>query len=271
MTSSQDSLTSWMNRAGSKPVLDQSEIDRIAKIIQKSDPDSAVYKKNVNKIVEHNLRLVVKFVHSFMDAKTMNGWGSSDTLDYLQVGAIGLHRAAQKYDPTRGYKFSTYATHWIRSFIARYNLKTISTFTIPENASRNAYYFEAHGIPKQRKSGIMPTEEETIEMVKVLRNAQRPMSLDAVVNEFDGMTLLDTIHRQYSEPEAFIEGCFDAETEEAFVKAGLSAKQILILRGLYVDNARAMDIQKNLSISQGQYLKLKSNALAALKDTLQPV
>lgn len=260
-----------MNRAGTKPVLDQSDVDGMAKYIQSAQEDCPRRKKYVNKIVEHNLRLVIRFVHVFMNSKSGSEWGSADTLDYLQVGTLGLYRAAEKYDPTRGYRFSTYATHWIRSFVGRYNLKTISTFTIPEHALRNAHYFEAHGAPKRRKSGIMPTDEETVEMVKVLRSAQHPASLDAVVSGNDNLTLLDTIESQYPEPEAFIEGCFDKETEDAFVSAGLSAKQILILRSLYVDNAKAIDIQKNLAISQGQYLKLKKQALDALKNTLEPV
>lgn len=270
MELNQDSLTHWMNRAGSKPLLDQVEIDNIARIIQSSEPGSKKYKKYVNKIVEHNLRLVVKFVHAFMTHKTMNNWGSPDTLDYLQVGSLGLYRAAEKYDPDRGYKFSTYATHWIRSFVGRYNLKTMSTFTIPEHASRNAHYFEAHGTPKRRKSGVMPTDSETVEMVKLLRNAQRPMSLDVTIDEC-GITLLDTLDKQYVAPDAFVEGCFDTETEELLVRAGLSGKQIFILRGLFVDNAKAGDIQKDLCISQGQYLKLKKQALDSLKSALEPV
>lgn len=258
-----------MNRAGDKPVLDQSEIDGMAKYIQSAAQDCPRRRKYINKIVEHNLRLVIKFVHIFMNCKTGTPWGSTDTLDYLQVGTLGLYRAAEKYDPTRGYRFSTYATHWIRSFVGRYNLKTISTFTIPEHALRNAHYFEAHGAPKRRKSGVMPTDEETFEFVKLLRSAQHPASLDATVS--DNLTLLDTIESQYAHPDEFIEGCFDSETEDIFVRAGLSAKQILILRGLFVDNARAMDIQKNLQISQGQYHKLKKQALDALKEVLEPV
>lgn len=271
MSSNQDSLTHWMNRAGTRPVLDHAEIDGMAKYIQSASLDCPKRKKYINKIVEHNLRLVIKFVHIFMNCKTGTPWGSVDTLDYLQVGTLGLHRAAEKYDPTRGYKFSTYATHWIRSFVGRYNLKTISTFTIPEHALRNAHYFEAHGEPKRRKSGIMPTDEETFEMVKMLRSAQHPISLDAVVTGNDNLTLLDTLESQYLEPEAFIEGCFDSETEDVFVRAGLSGKQIMILRGLFVDNARAIDIQKNLQINQGQYLRLKKQALDALKQALEPV
>lgn len=271
MSSNQDSLTHWMNKAGNRPVLDPSEIDMMAKYIQSASEDCPKRKKYINKIVEHNLRLVIRFVHIFMKSKTSSEWGSADTLDYLQVGTLGLHRAAEKYDPTRGYMFSTYATHWIRSFVGRYNLKTISSFTIPEHALRNAHYFESHGLPKVRKSGIMPTNDETFEMVKLLRSAQHPCSLDAVVSGNENLTLLDSLESQYPEPESFVEGCFDKETEEAFVSAGLSAKQILILRGLYVDNARAMDIQRDLSISQGQYLKLKKQALDALKNTLEPV
>jgi RNA polymerase sigma factor (sigma-70 family) len=267
----QDSLTHWMNKAGAKPVLDQFEIDNMAKIIQASDPESRRYKKYVNKIVEHNLRLVVRFVHGFMTHKTISNWGSPDTLDYLQVGALGLHRAAEKYDPTRGYRFSTYATHWIRSFVGRYNLKTMSTFTIPEHASRNAHYFESHGEPKTRKSGVVPTKEETVEMVKMLRSAQFPASLDTCISDHDNITLLDTLESHYNEGYFFTEGCFDTETEDLLVKAGLSGKQILILRGLYVDNAKATDIQKSLSISQGQYLKLKKQALDSLKEALEPV
>lgn len=267
----QDGLTRWMNKAGAKPVLDQSEIDDIAKIIQSCEPGSKKYKKYVNKIVEHNLRLVVKFVHIFMNSKTMNNWGGPETLDYLQVGVLGLVRAAEKYDPTRGYKFSTYATHWIRSFVGRYNLKTTSIFTIPEHSCRNAYYFETHGEPKRRKSGVMPTDAETVEMVKLLRSAQAPVSLNLTIDACSGTTVLDTIEREYVAPDAFTEGCFDNEVEDLFVKARLSGKQIFILRGLFIDNAKAVDIQRDLCISQGQYLKLKKQAFDSLRAALDPV
>ena len=75
----------------------------------------------------------------------MHKWGSSETLDYLQVGTMGLFKAAEKYDPSRGYAFSTYATHWIRSHVGRYNMKASSPFKISEEACRHVYYYEKHG------------------------------------------------------------------------------------------------------------------------------
>src|SRR3954452_23243467 len=101
-----DSLQLFLNEAGRYPLLTAAEEVELAKRIELGD------KAAKDKMINSNLRLVVSI------AKKYQGHGLS-LLDLIQEGIIGLIRAAEKFDWRRGYKFSTYATWWIRQAVQR--------------------------------------------------------------------------------------------------------------------------------------------------------
>lgn len=146
-----DSVTQWLNAAGRYPVLSPDETIRIGKLIQASEPGSAQHTKYVNKLCVHNLRLVTRFARSYFRNKKDLRWSDCRMADYLQQGYFGLRRAAEKFDPERGYTFSTYAAAWIRQALGRYHVENISMVRVPESSAREIFYYDNHGKPRNGK------------------------------------------------------------------------------------------------------------------------
>src|SRR3954471_3465687 len=106
ITATTDSLQQFLNEAGRYPLLTASEEGELAKRMERGDPEAK------EKMINSNLRLVVSI------AKRYQGHGLS-LLDLIQEGIIGLIRASEKFDWRKGFKFSTYATWWIRQAVQR--------------------------------------------------------------------------------------------------------------------------------------------------------
>src|SRR5687767_6938282 len=113
-----DSLQLFLNEAGRYPLLTAAEEVELAKKIERGDQAAK------NRMINSNLRLVVSI------AKKYQGHGLS-LLDLIQEGVIGLIRAVEKFDWRRGYKFSTYATWWIRQAVQRGVANKSRTIRIP--------------------------------------------------------------------------------------------------------------------------------------------
>jgi RNA polymerase sigma factor (sigma-70 family) len=259
-----DQITFWMNAAGSKPVLSKEEVSVLAKKIKAEKPGSALHKHYVNELVSHNMRLVIRSVHLYMNGKSRKNWGESETMDFLQTGALGLIRAAEKYDPEMGYTFATYATYWIRSFIGRYSIKTSSIFHIPENACRDAYAFEKHGFIKNR------SHEYSQIFTDLVRSAQTVVSLDAPVGEDKDMSLVDSLESHYGS-EARGVGRFSPEMEDLMRAAELSPDQIKVLEHLYIDDMKIKDIVKISEFPRKVVMALRNTALDKLKSVIPAV
>lgn len=256
-----EQITFWMNTAGSKPVLSKEQVCVIARKIQAEKPGTAIHKRYVNKLVSHNLRLVIRSVHLYMNAKSRKNWGESETLDFLQTGTLGLIRAAEKYDPETGYAFATYATYWIRSFIGRYSIKTSSMFHIPENACRDAYTFEKYGFVRNK------SEKSSRELTKLVRSAQASVSLDTPIGEGGDMALVDMLESRYpSDHEG--QGRFSPEMEDWMRAACLDEDQVKVLEHLFIDELKIREIVEISSFSRNQVIRLRKTALEKLKEVI---
>jgi len=117
-TATTDSLQLFLNEAGRYPLLTAAEEVELAKLIERGDVQAK------NRMINSNLRLVVSI------AKKYQGHGLS-LLDLIQEGVIGLIRAVEKFDWRRGFKFSTYATWWIRQAVQRGVANKSRTIRIP--------------------------------------------------------------------------------------------------------------------------------------------
>lgn len=259
-----DEITFWLNGAGSKRILSQEEVLIISRRIQSEPVGSPGYRKAVNKLVSHNLRLVVRSVNLFLKTKSRREWGGTETLDFLQAGTLGLIRAAEKFDPTMGYTFATYATYWIRSFVGRYGIKTSSVFYIPETACRDAYTFEKHGFIRNKSN------EDSQRLTNTVRAAQAPVSLDLPMSDDGALSLLDTIESNYTHINDASFG-FSAEMSELMKRAKLSKDQVKILEYTYIDELKVRDIMEAMNMTRNQICKIKKTALAKLKKVMTPV
>jgi RNA polymerase primary sigma factor len=114
-----DSIATYLKQIGNHPLLTYKEEVMLAKRIEKGD------KLAFNKMVQSNLRLVVSIARKYSSNKGMT------LQDLIQEGSIGLIKAVEKFEYQRGYKFSTYATWWIRQAITRAIADQSRTIRIP--------------------------------------------------------------------------------------------------------------------------------------------
>lgn len=120
MKKANDAVSFWLQSAGSQPLLTNDELIELSRIVhswQDGEASEKSGRRALNRIINGNLRLVAKTWQSRF------GFIRSDdprTPDLLQEGAVGLQRAAIKFDPSRGYRFSTYAVHWIAKEMGDY-------------------------------------------------------------------------------------------------------------------------------------------------------
>ena len=183
-----DSLRLYLRSIGRVPLLSTEEEVCLAKRVERGDMDAKQH------MVEANLRLVVSIAKGYV------GRGLT-FLDLIQEGSLGLIRAVEKFDYRRGYKFSTYATWWIRQSVTRAIADKGRTIRIPVHVvERLNKAIQAERMLIQRL-GREPTSAEiaaeiecsTAEVREVMRMAQQPISLEKPVGEEDDSALADFV------------------------------------------------------------------------------
>jgi RNA polymerase primary sigma factor len=186
-----DSLQLFLNEAGRYPLLTAAEEVELAKRIERGD------KAAKEKMINSNLRLVVSI------AKKYQGHGLS-LLDLIQEGIIGLIRAAEKFDWRRGYKFSTYATWWIRQAVQRGVANKSRTIRIPVHIVERETKLARAERELVAELERPPTEEELAKRAKLplkhvreVRSAARAVaSLDKPVGEEGDTSFGDLVARE---------------------------------------------------------------------------
>jgi RNA polymerase sigma factor (sigma-70 family) len=235
-------ISTWLDNAARFPLLPVDRVLSIAKQIQALEEDDPKRHKLVGTLVNHNLRLVPRFVRAFME-NSHNKWGSPETCDYLQVGAIGLQRAAQRFDPERGYSFSTYANHWIRSTVSRYNMKTISPVYVSESISRQIVFYKRNGYMKAKANGRLLSDNETQSIIRQAQGAYNCASLDAPNDT--GLTLMDQLANK--EDNHDMNG-FQGRLETAMAMSGISEIGQEILVSTTIGEETAIQVAERLGI-----------------------
>jgi len=176
---SSDSIQMYLKEIGKVPLLTAAEEVELAKRKEKGD------KEAVKKIIEANLRLVVSIAKKFTGAKGLS------LLDLIQEGNIGLFRAVEKFEYRKGYKFSTYATWWIRQAITRALADQSRTIRIPVHMVETINKFQQIERQLIQDLGREPLPEEIsaemgqeIDKVRhIIKISQDTISLETSVGE----------------------------------------------------------------------------------------
>lgn len=258
-----DSIQSWLNAAGRFPLLPTTELIRLAKKRDTLEPGSKAYIKIINKICEHNLRLVPTIVRRYLSKRVGYNMNSDVTSDLLQQGYIGLRRAAEKYDGTRGFTFSTYAHNWISQAVSRWHNSHDRTVYIPENSMCELLYRRRHGHPSSSKNGkigdsVLAAAARAMEVSSIDR--QSGNDEDEKTSIADLMSDDNRIISNKSQPE----GRAELQLKDLMAECGIKPRtQDIVIT--YAKRGRMSIVASRLSLSPKHCQNLYQEAVREMK------
>jgi RNA polymerase primary sigma factor len=264
-TATTDSLQLFLNEAGRYALLTAAQEVELAKRIELGD------KQAKDLLVNSNLRLVVSI------AKKYQGHGLT-LLDLIQEGIIGLIRAAEKFDWRKGFKFSTYATWWIRQAVQRGVANKARVIRIPVHIVEREQKISRAERDLIAKLERTPTDEEVakkaklpMKQVREVRNAARAVtSLDRPVGEDDSASFGDLFASNEPTPDEQVEVELTEKALHAAV-AGLPEREQNILKLRYGLNGSEEpksleEIGRILGITRERVRQLEAEALRRLAE-----
>ncbi len=259
-----DPVKMYLREIGKVPLLAAKDEVSLAKRIEKNDEEA----KKI--LTRANLRLVVSI------AKRYIGRGLN-FLDLIQEGNIGLMRAVEKFDWRRGYKFSTYATWWIRQAITRAIADQARTIRIPVHMIETINKFRREQAQLEQRLGREPTPEEVakrmgIEDIKaheILKISQEPASLEAPVGKEEDSRLKDFVEDDdvKSPVEAASYELLKGHIGEVLESLNPRERRVLELRfGLRDGRSRTLEeVGKEFGVTRERIRQIEAKALRKLR------
>src|SRR5437868_8759011 len=260
-----DSLQLFLNEAGRYPLLTAAQEVELAKAIERGD------QRAKDLLINSNLRLVVSI------AKKYQGHGLT-LLDLIQEGIIGLIRAAEKFDWRKGFKFSTYATWWIRQAVQRGVANKARVIRIPVHIVEREQKISRAERELIAQLERTPTDEELaqksklpVKQVREVRNAARAVaSLDRPVGEGDSASFGDLFASDEPQPDEQVEvDLTEKALHRAIAELSEREQRVLTLRyGLNGgDKPKSLEeIGRILGITRERVRQLEADALRRLAE-----
>lgn len=262
--STDDPVRMYLKEIGKISLLTAEEEIELAKRMEKGDPEAK------KRLAESNLRLVVSI------AKRYTGRGMQ-FLDLIQEGNLGLIKAVEKFDYKKGYKFSTYATWWIRQAITRGIADTGRTIRVPVHMVETINKTLRMTRTLLQELGREPTPEEVAERLnvsvsrvrEVLKISRDPVSLDTPIGEEDDSHLGDFIEDDsaLSPADSAAFSMLRAELATALESLTDRERQVVKLRfGLEDGRARTLEeVGKEFNVTRERIRQIEAKALRKLR------
>ena len=267
-SASLDSTQMYLDAIGMAPLLTaEQEVQYSRSALQ---GDSAAR----TRMIESNLRLVVSIAKRYQNR-------GLPLLDLIEEGNLGLIRAVEKFDPERGFRFSTYATWWIRQSVERGIMNTVRTVRLPVHIAKelNTYLRAVRQLTQQ--DGEPPTLEkiaghlqQTVAYTqKMYEFNERTLSLDAASTHYSEMNLLDMLEDENeSDPSDFVQREDLAASIDQWV-SGLNIRQReVILRrfGLRGNDCQTLqEIGNVMGLTRERVRQIQVDALVRLRAILE--
>ncbi|MDI9438868.1 MAG: RNA polymerase sigma factor RpoD [Limnochordia bacterium] len=259
-----DPVRMYLKEIGRVPLLTAEEEVELAKRIEQGDQEA------VRKLAEANLRLVVSI------AKRYVGRGMQ-LLDLIQEGNLGLIKAVEKFDYRKGFKFSTYATWWIRQAITRSIADQARTIRIPVHMVETINKLTRVSRQLLQELGRAPTPEEIAEEMdmppervrEIMKIAQEPVSLETPIGEEEDSHLGDFIEDQEATApaEAAAFTMLQEQLEEVLESLTPREQQVLKLRfGLEDGRGRTLEeVGQVFGVTRERIRQIEAKALRKLR------
>lgn len=263
-----DATRLYLNEIGASKLLTAEEEVYYSRLAQKGDEAAR------RKMIECNLRLVVKIARRYMNRGLV-------LLDLVEEGNLGLIRAVEKFDPERGFRFSTYATWWIRQTIERAIMNQTRTIRLPIHVVKeiNSYMRAARQLAQTLDHE--PTAEEIADLLdrpisevkRLLGLNERTASVDTPYGKDADKPLLDTIADEKAlDPTAFLQvDGINAHLDEWLAKLNDKQREVVERRfGLHgYENSTLEQVAQELGVTRERVRQIQMDALKRLRHILE--
>jgi len=257
-----DALQLFLREAGRHPLLTAAQEVSLAKQIERGDMQAK------QRMIQSNLRLVVSIAKNYRNQ-------GLPFLDLIQEGTLGLIRAVEKFDWRRGYKFSTYATWWIRQAVARALADKARTIRMPVHIVERLQKMNRAERNLWAQLGREPTLEEVageanlpLQQAKEVRAAARTSaSLDAPVGDADDATLGDFVPGEGPLPDEVVEDSLRSQTLAEALRALPERHRVVVILRYGLEDAEPKtleDIGRRLGLTRERVRQIEVEALKRL-------
>ncbi|MCS6777533.1 MAG: RNA polymerase sigma factor RpoD [Chloroherpetonaceae bacterium] len=265
-----DSVRMWLREIGKTPLLSVEKEIALAQQIERASENPQEAKRARDTLTRANLRLVVSI------AKRYSGRGMSFP-DLIQEGNIGLIRAVEKFDYRKGYKFSTYATWWIRQAITRAIADQGRTIRIPVHMVETINRLVKTSARLLQEKGREPTLEELASamnmplerVTEIIRIAPEPLSLETPIGEEEDSHLSDFVEDQDtpSPADAASQLILREKIEHALNQLTAREREVLMMRFGLEDGCQKTleEVGRHFRVTRERIRQIEAKALKKLR------
>jgi len=274
-----DSLTNYLNEINKFPILTpEQELDYAIRFAEQNDHEAGKI------LIQSHLRLVAKIARKFKN------YGLSQA-DLIAEGNMGLIQALKKFEPRKGFRFSTYSMWWIRAFIQDYILRSWSIVKIGTNTAQKKLFFNLNkikkrlgiqtpdnSIPYQQAKDIAKTLNVSVEDVEEMntRLTKGDGSLNAKINQDEDNEISELIIDEKPSQEQIAMENQEKNRQKAlfkmaFEKLNPREQEIIFKRQLSEDSQTLEELSQHFKVSRERIRQIEENAIKKLKKFINDI